>query len=95
MKGVVLVTAFEPFAFGRTNASWEAVKFLAGKRCGDRRIAVGQLPVVWGNAAEKLKHLIKLHSPSAVIGFGQTGAQPVRLEKTARNIRQILTDNKG
>ena len=97
VKGVILVTAFEPFGLSltRTNASWEAVKFLAGKRFGDKRIAVAQLPVAWGSATKKIQHLVKLHSPIAIIGFGQAGVEPVRLEKTARNIRQILTDNKG
>ena len=92
---VILVTAFEPFGFGRTNGSWEAVRGLAGKYFGNARIVIGQLPVVWGSAADEIRRLVRMYRPIAIVGFGQAGSEPVRLEKTARNSRQILTDNKG
>ncbi len=92
---IVLVTGFEPFGGDATNGSWEAVQHLDGKRLGDATVVVAQLPVVWGKAESKLRTLIRLHKPVLVISFGQAGDEPVRLETTARNVREKIADNEG
>lgn len=92
---VILVTGFEPFGGDVTNGSWEAVQNLDGKHFGSATVVVAQLPVVWGKAPEKLHELIKANKPVAVISFGQAGEEPVRLETTARNVRENIPDNRG
>lgn len=91
---VILITGFEPFGGDATNGSWEAVQHLTGKRFDNMEMVVAQLPVVWGEAAEKLQSLIKANKPVSVISFGQAGEEPVRLETTAHNVRGRIRDNK-
>lgn len=90
----LLVTGFEPFQEAKTNGSWEAVQNLDGKHFGNTTVVVAQLPVVWGEAAEKLHELIRINKPVAVISFGQAGEEPVRLETIAHNVRESILDNK-
>lgn len=92
---VILVTGFEPFGGDITNGSWEAVRDLDGKHFGTTVVVVAQLPVVWGEATEKLHELIKANKPVAVISFGQAGEEPVRLETIAHNVRESILDNKN
>lgn len=94
-SGTILVTGFEPFGGDTTNGSWEAVKHLQGKRFGGATVMVAELPVVWGKAGEQLHGLIVKYHPQAVIAFGQAGAEPVRLETIAHNVRQAYKDNAG
>jgi len=91
---VILVTGFEPFGGDITNGSWETVQHLDGKHFGGATVVVAQLPVVWGEATEKLHELMKANKPVAVISFGQAGEEPVRLETTAHNVRESIPDNK-
>lgn len=91
----LLVTGFEPFQGAKTNGSWEAVQNLDGKHFGKITVVVAQLPVVWGEATEKLHGLIKANNPVAVISFGQAGEEPVRLETIAHNVRESILDNKN
>lgn len=91
---VILVTGFEPFGGDIANGSWEAVQDLDGKHLGTSVVVVAQLPVVWGEASEKLHELIKVNKPVAVISFGQAGEEPVRLETIAHNVRESILDNK-
>ena len=94
-QATILVTGFEPFGGDTTNGSWEAVKHLQGKRIGGATVVVAELPVVWGKAGEQLHGLILKYRPQAVIAFGQAGAEPVRLETIAHNVRQEYKDNAG
>jgi len=91
----ILVTGFEPFGGYITNASWEAVQHLNVKYFDNMVVVAVQLPVVWGKANEKLIELIKYYEPISVIGFGQAGNGPVRLETTAQNARGNIPDNEG
>jgi pyroglutamyl-peptidase len=93
--GTILVTGFEPFGGDKTNGSWEAVQHLQGKRFSGATVMVAELPVVWGKAGEQLHRLILKYHPEAVIAFGQAGAEPVRLETIAHNVRQNYKDNAG
>jgi pyroglutamyl-peptidase len=91
----ILVTGFEPFGGGKTNGSWEAVKHLQGAHLDGATVVVAQLPVVWSKAGDELHGLILKYHPQAVIAFGQAGAEPVRLETIAHNVRQDYKDNDG
>lgn len=92
---VILVTGFEPFGGDKTNGSWEAVQHLQGMRFGSDTVVVAELPVVWSKAGDELHGLILKYHPQAVIAFGQAGAEPVRLETIAHNLRQHYKDNAG
>lgn len=91
--GTILVTGFEPFGGSKTNGSWEAVKHLQGKQFGNEAVVVAELPVVWSKAGDQLHELIMKYHPQAVIAFGQAGAEPVRIETIAHNVRQHYKDN--
>jgi pyroglutamyl-peptidase len=92
-SGTILVTGFEPFGGDNTNGSWEAVKHLQGAHFGNETVVVAELPVVWSKAGDQLHDLILKYHPQAVIAFGQAGAEPVRLETIAHNVRQHYKDN--
>lgn len=91
----ILVTGFEPFGGDKTNGSWEAVRHLQGAQFSNRTVVISQLPVIWGEAAKELRGLIRKYHPVAIIAFGQAGAEPVRLELVARNVRDNEPDNRG
>lgn len=92
---ILLATGFEPFGGDKTNGSWEAVKYLNGKHFGDTEVITAQLPVIWEKAALQLQELIRLYKPMAIVSFGQSENDWVRLETTARNVREKIPDNDG
>jgi pyroglutamyl-peptidase len=92
---VLLAIGFEPFGGDKTNGSWEAVKYLNGKRFMDTKVVTAQLPVIWDKAAIQLQELIRQYKPTAVVCFGQAESDWVRLETTARNERAKIPDNDG
>jgi pyroglutamyl-peptidase len=94
-SGTILVTGFEPFGGDKTNGSWEAVKHLQGAHLGNATVVVAELPVVWSKAGDQLHELILKYHPQAVVAFGQAGAEPVRIETIAHNVRQHYKDNAG
>lgn len=95
-KGLILVTAFEPFGGEKTNASFEAVRLLPEELCG---FAVWKelLPVVFGKAGERAVSLVEELSPSLVLCTGVAGGRKaVTPEKIAVNWRQArIPDNEG
>jgi pyroglutamyl-peptidase len=91
----ILVTGFEPFGGKKTNGSWEAVQHLQGRVISGRKVIVTQLPVVWERASVKLEALMRHYHPVAVIAFGEAGAEPLRVEMVARNVREMIPDNIG
>ncbi len=91
----ILVTGFEPFGGDTVNGSWEAVRHLEGQRIAGRRVLVRQLPVVWQRASKELEALIRRYHPEAVVAFGVAGAEPVRVEMVAKNVRDMIRDNAG
>jgi len=92
---VILVTGFEAFGTETSNGSWEALKGLKGKYFADTMVITARLPVAWKRAGSRLQELIYLYKPTAVISFGQAGAEPVRLESSAHNLRDKIPDNDG
>lgn len=89
----ILVTGFEPFGGEATNGSWEAVEHLQGAVVADKKVIVSQLPVLWEKASAKLTALVQEYHPVAVVAFGEAGAEPVRIEMIAKNIRERIQDN--
>ena len=61
----ILVTGFEAFDKSALNPSAEIVKALNGED-----LVTAILPVVFGQASSKLKELIQLHKPTAVLCLG-------------------------
>ena len=91
----LLTTGFEPFGGNEINESWLVAQCLKGKYFNNTEIVSEQLPVAWNKASVKLHDIIRKYKPSAVISFGQSYTEAVRLETTARNQRARLPDNEG
>ncbi len=88
----ILVTGFEPFAASSLNPSGEIVKALKGDD-----LVTAILPVVFGQASSKLKELIDLHKPTAVLCLGQAeGRSEMTPERIAINLDNArIADNAG
>jgi pyroglutamyl-peptidase len=88
----ILVTGFEPFATSSLNPSGEIVKALIGDD-----LVTAILPVVFGQASSKLKELIDLHKPTAVLCLGQAeGRSAMTPERIAINLDDArIADNAG
>ncbi len=92
----LLITGFEPFGGESINPSWEAVCRLP-ESVGDYRLTRLLLPVVFGEAAEKLLSASAELKPDAIICVGQAGGRAfVTPELVAINLRHAdIPDNKG
>ena len=88
----ILVTGFEPFATSSLNPSGGIIKALIGDD-----LVTAILPVVFGQASSKLKELIDLHKPSAVLCLGQAeGRSEMTPERVAINLDNArIADNAG
>lgn len=85
----IIVTGFEPFGGSETNASWEAVKEMAGVR------AV-LLPVSFKKAAGMIRALAA-EQPAAILCVGEAGGRSaVSFERVAVNLMDArIPDNDG
>ena len=92
----LLITGFEPFGGESINPSWEAVCRLP-ESVGDYRLTRLLLPVVFGEAAEKLLSASAELKPDAIICVGQAGGRAfVTPELVAINLRHAdIPDNRG
>ena len=88
----ILVTGFEAFDKSALNPSAEIIKALIGDD-----LVTAILPVVFGQASSKLKELIDLHKPSAVLCLGQAeGRSEMTPERVAINLDNArIADNAG
>ena len=88
----ILVTGFEAFDKSALNPSAEIVKALIGDD-----LVTGILPVVFGQASSKLKELIELHKPTAVLCLGlAVGRSEITPERIAINLDDArIADNAG
>ena len=96
----VLVTAFDPFAGAPYNASQEMVQAFRDSLAQlplavPAEVQVEILPVVYGEAEERLFQLIASFQPDAVVSFGQAGPGGFLLEQVARNWDGGYPDNLG
>lgn len=85
----IIVTGFEPFGGSEKNASWEAVRTLAGVR-------TIMLPVSF-TMAEKAVRDMASSVPDAIICVGEAGGRSaVSIERVAVNIKDArIPDNDG
>jgi pyroglutamyl-peptidase len=92
----VLVTGFEPFGADRVNSSLELIRNLP-RTAGGSRIAVAELPVVYGAASRMLRRLVALEHPDCVISLGLAGGrQALSFETRAVNLDDArIPDNDG
>jgi len=93
----VLVTGFEPFNNGKLNPSEQLALALKPDDVPGAQILTKVLPVVYGEAAERLLALVAEHNPDVVICFGlaegRTGITP---ERFAVNMDDAsIADNAG
>jgi len=93
----VLVTGFEPFNNGKLNPSEQLALALKPDDVPGAQILPKVLPVVYGEAAERLLALVAEHNPDVVICFGlaegRTGITP---ERFAVNMDDAsIADNAG
>ena len=92
----VLVTGFEPFGGDRINSSLEVVRNLP-RTVGGARLAVAELPVVYGAASTMLRRLVAMERPACVIALGLAGGRrAVSFETRAVNLDDArIPDNDG
>ena len=92
----ILFTGFEPFGGDAVNPSWEAVSLLPGRIAGEETIRL-RLPVVYGEAGDRLTEAVRLHRPRLVICTGlAAGRKAVTPELVALNWRMAsIPDNAG
>jgi len=89
----VLLTGFKPFNNATLNPSAEIIHRIEHPNL----IAKEVLPVVFGEAAEKLISLIRHHKPTVVIALGQAeGRKEITPERIAINLDDArIPDNAG
>lgn len=92
----ILITGFEPFGKDAINPSQDAVLSLL-ETSGSVELIKAILPVVRGEAADRLKALILEHRPHAVVCVGQAGGRTgLTIERVAINVDDYpIPDNHG
>lgn len=92
----LLISGFEPFGDDAINPSQDAVLSLPDQLEGVTLIKT-ILPVVCGQAADRLKALIVAHQPDAVLCVGQAGGRSgLTIERVAINVDDYpIPDNAG
>lgn len=91
----LLITGFEPFGGEKINPSWEAVSRLPDTVNGYSLTKLC-LPVVFGEAAEKVKNVAGELSPEVILCIGQAGGRAaITPELVGINLRHAsIPDNK-
>lgn len=92
----ILVTGFEPFGNDDVNPSLELLKKLPSQILKADIIKL-EVPVVRGNALDKIKEAIKEYSSDVVLSVGQfMGRADISIERVAINIDDYsIPDNEG
>ncbi len=92
----LLITGFEPFGGEEINPSWEAVRSLPDS-IGEYSLDKLCIPVVFGEAAERVIERAEAISADAVLSVGQAGGRAsVTPELVAINLRHAkMPDNAG
>lgn len=90
----LLITGFEPFGGESINPSWEAVAKLPDK-INEYDITKLLIPVVFGEAANKVLDIAKNLEPDVIISVGQAGGRnAITPELVAINLRHAsIPDN--
>lgn len=92
----LLITGFEPFGGENINPSWDAVRALPDE-VGEYVLTKLSIPVVYGEAAERVIEAADELLPDAIISVGQAGGRAaITPELVAINLRYAkIPDNKG
>ncbi len=92
----LLITGFEPFGGETINPSWEAVARLPSE-INQYSLTKLQIPVVFGEAAEKVLAAADEMCPDVILCIGQAGGRnAVTPELVGINLRHAtIPDNKG
>lgn len=92
----LLITGFEPFGGEEINPSWEAVQRLPSE-IGGYSLTKLCLPVVFGEAANKVMKISTELHPDAILCIGQAGGRSaITPEFVGINLRDAsIPDNKG
>ena len=95
---VVLLTGFEPFSDQPFNASAEGVRMFcdAGGLSERANVSCRVLPVVYDEAALRLREVIDKLNPQVVIALGICDEPGYRIERIARNLDDTeVPDNRA
>ena len=92
----LLITGFEPFGGEQINPSWEAVYRLPSQ-INEYSLTKLLIPVVFGQAAEKVIELTDEISPDVILCIGQAGGRAaITPELLGINLRHAsIPDNSG
>ena len=92
----LLISGFEPFDNEIINPSWEALAHLGGEINGYSLTKI-RLPVVFGEAAQKLIDVARDLSPDVILCIGQAGGRAaITPELIGINLRYArIPDNRG
>ena len=92
----LLITGFEPFGGENINPSWDAVRALPDE-VGEYVLTKLSIPVVYGEAAERVIEAADELLPDAIISVGQAGGRAaITPELVAINLRYAkIPDNNG
>ena len=94
----ILLTGFEPFGGEEINPSLELINRLSEESWQrEIRLDVLKLPVVFNQAIEKLRVVVKEIDPDIVLGIGQAGGRTaLSIERVAINVDDApIADNQG
>jgi pyroglutamyl-peptidase len=93
----VLLTGFEPFDESTVNPSWQAVRLAAKTPPDGVSLTTALLPVVFGDAIERLRTAVDEADPDVVVCVGQAGGRAgVTVERIAINLDDArIPDNAG
>ena len=92
----LLITGFEPFGGEKINPSWQAVEALP-ERVGNYALTKLLVPVVFGEAADRVIAAADALSPDVIISVGQAaGRDAITPEMVGINLRYAkIPDNSG
>lgn len=92
----LLITGFEPFGGEEINPSWEAVCQLP-EEIGSYALTKLRIPVVFGEAAEKVIEAVEQIGPDVILCVGQAGGRAaITPELVGINLRHAsIPDNSG
>lgn len=87
VKGVILLTGYEPFFDMKRNSSLEACKPLQGRTFNGYTVAVEEIPMDYTRVRENIERHLRHHNPSAAICTGVTSrGAALALERVAINL---------
>jgi pyroglutamyl-peptidase len=94
----VLLTGYEPFGEHEANPTGEMARDLDGAAVAGARVVGRELPVVFGEAAGRVRELVAAHDPVAVVATGlAAGRATLCVERVGVNVRDVrdTPDNDG